>query len=481
MNREELIARLAAIVGEAGVHHLPSELVAYSIDGTFQQALPDLVVSPTTTEQVAAVVRLAAEAGISVVPRGAGTSLAGGTVPVGGGLVVNLARMNRVLEIDRANGVAVVEAGVVTAELQRAVEREGLFYPPDPASLNQSTIGGNVATNAGGPRCLKYGVTRDYVLGLTVVLADGRVLRLGGKLIKNKTGYQLVQLFVGSEGTLGIITEVVVKLLPRPRHQATALAVFPRLDDAVRSVNAILEAGILPVALELMDNLTVNVVEDYLQAGLPREAEALLILEQDGNYPEAVRSDVEQMAAICRELGASAVEVATDEAGRQRLWQARRAVSPALGRRGRNKLGEDIVVPRAAIPEMVRRIRQIGREYGLEIPVFGHAGDGNLHPNIIFDLRRPGELEQVERAAAAIFRAALELGGTLTGEHGVGTLKREFLTEALGPDGVEVMRRLKAALDPRGLFNPHKMFPEADGVEGFLRRLPLLGTAGTPG
>jgi len=319
------------------------------------------------------------------------------------------------------------------------------------------------------------------VLGLTVVLADGRVLRLGGKLIKNKTGYQLVQLFVGSEGTLGIITEVVVKLLPRPRHQATALAVFPRLDDAARSVNAILEAGILPVALELMDNLTVNVVEDYLQAGLPREAEALLILEQDGNYPEAVRSDVEQMAAICGELGASAVEVAADEAGRQRLWQARRAVSPALGRRGRNKLGEDIVVPRAAIPEMVRRIRQIGREYGFEIPVFGHAGDGNLHPNIIFDLRRPGELERVERAAAAIFRAALELGGTLTGEHGIGTLKREFLTEALGPDGVEVMRRLKAALDPRGLFNPHKMFPEADGVEGFLRRLPLLGTAGTPG
>jgi len=481
VNRERLIGALAAIVGDKWVHHRPSELIAYSIDGTFQQARPDLVVSPATTEQVAAVVRVAAGAGIPVIPRGAGTSLAGGTIPVGGGLVVNLARMNRVLEVDKANGVAVVEAGVVTAELQRTVEREGLFYPPDPASLNQSTIGGNVATNAGGPRCLKYGVTRDYVLGLTVVLADGRVLRLGGKLIKNKTGYQLVQLFVGSEGTLGIITEVVLKLLPLPRCRATALAVFPRLDDAARSVNAILEAGILPVTLELMDNLTINVVEDYLQAGLPREAEALLILEQDGNHPEAVRAEVEQMAAICGELGASTVQVATDEADRQRLWQARRAVSPALGRRGRNKLGEDIVVPRSAIPEMVRRVRQIGQEYGFEIPVFGHAGDGNLHPNIIFDLRRPGELERVERAAAAIFRAALELGGSLTGEHGIGTLKREFLTEALGPDAVEVMRRLKAALDPKGLLNPHKMFPEGDGVEGFLRQLPLLGTAGAPG
>jgi glycolate oxidase len=470
VNREKLIGALAAIVGDEWVHHRPSELIAYSIDGTFQQARPDLVVSPATTEQVAAVVRVAAGTGIPVIPRGAGTSLAGGTIPVGGGLVVNLARMNRVLEVDKVNGVAVVEAGVVTAELQRTVEREGLFYPPDPASLNQSTIGGNVATNAGGPRCLKYGVTRDYVLGLTVVLADGRILRLGGKLIKNKTGYQLVQLFVGSEGTLGIITEVVLKLLPRPRYRATALAVFPRLDDAARSVNGILEAGILPVTLELMDNLTINVVEDYLQAGLPREAEALLILEQDGNHPEAVRDEVGQMAAICGELGASAVQVATDEADRQRLWQARR-----------NKLGEDIVVPRSAIPEMVRRIRQIGQEYGFEIPVFGHAGDGNLHPNIIFDLRRPGELERVERAAAAIFRAALELGGSLTGEHGIGTLKREFLTEALGPDAVEVMRRLKAALDPKGLFNPHKVFPEGDGAEGFLRQLPLLGTGGAPG
>lgn len=483
MLSQALRAELAAIVGEAAVHDGPAQLVAYSYDGTFQQRLPDVAVSPSTTEQVAAVLRLAHREGLPVVPRGGASSLAGGTIPETGGIVLNLARMNRILEIDRANSCAVVEAGVVTARLQAAAEAEGLFYPPDPSSLNQSTLGGNVACNAGGPRCLKYGVTRDYVLGMTVVLAGGRILRLGGKLLKNVTGYQLVQLFAGSEGTLGVITELILRLIPLPRHRATAVAVFRSLDEASLAVTAVMQAGVLPVALELMDNLCINLVEDHLHAGLPRQAEALLLLEQDGNDPAAVRSEVEVMAGICRSQGAVEVRLAQDEQQRAELWAVRRAVSPALGRAARNKLGEDIAVPRSQIPAMVRRVQEIGRQFGLAIPVFGHAGDGNLHPNILFDRTRPGELERVEQAAAAIFRAALELGGTLSGEHGIGTLKREFLVEDLGQEAVEVMRAIKQALDPKGILNPGKIFPQQGSgagraQPGFLLALPALAGLG---
>jgi len=483
MLSQALRDELAAIVGRANVHDGPAQLIAYSYDGTFQQHLPDVAVSPTTTDQVAAILRLAYREGLPVVPRGGASSLAGGTIPETGGIVLNLARMNRILEIDRANSCAVVEAGVVTARPQAAAEAEGLFYPPDPSSLNQSTLGGNVACNAGGPRCLKYGVTKDYVLGMTVVLADGRILRLGGKLIKNVTGYQLAQLFVGSEGTLGVITEPILRLIPLPRHRATAVAVFRSLDDAGVAVTAVMQAGVLPVALELMDNLCINLVEDYLHAGLPREAEALLLLEQDGNDPAAVRGEVEVMAGICRAHGAVEVRLAQDEQQRAELWAVRRAVSPALGRAARNKLGEDIAVPRSQIPAMVRRIQEIGRQFGLTIPVFGHAGDGNVHPNILFDRTRPGELERVEQAAAAIFRAALELGGTLSGEHGIGTLKREFLLEALGPEVVAVMRAIKQALDPKGILNPGKVFPLRAGETGraqpgFLLALPALAGLG---
>jgi glycolate oxidase len=376
----------------------------------------------------------------------------------------------------------VVQPGVVTGDLQKAVEKIGLFYPPDPASLNQSTIGGNVACNAGGPRCLKYGVTKDYVLGVTVVLMDGKVLRLGGRTVKNVTGYQLVQLFVGSEGSLGVITEIILRLVPLPRYRSTAAAYFPALDAASEAVTAIMSAGILPATLEMMDRTTINVVEDYLNMGLPREAEALLLLEQDGNDEDAARAEVGRMASVCRELGATSVDVAQTPAERDNLWRARRAVSGALGRVRPNKLGEDIVVPRSKIPAMVRCIEQISERHGLPIAVFGHAGDGNLHPNILFDRRLDGELERVERAAADIFMAALDLGGTLSGEHGIGSLKREFLEDDLGKDTVDVMRAIKQTLDPKGLLNPHKIFPERPGGahEDFLRALPTL-EGWTPG
>lgn len=484
LDNADLLSALAAIVGRDYVLTGPAQRIAYSYDGTFQQYPPEVVVTPRTTDEVAAVLRLCYERDIPVIPRGAGTGLAGGTIPTPGSLVLSLARMNSILEIDTANTVVRTEAGVVTADLQRAVETRGLFYPPDPASLNQCTIGGNAACNAGGPRCLKYGVTKDYVVGLTVVLADGRVLRLGGKTIKNVTGYQLMQLFIGSEGTLGVITELTLRLLPLPQVRRTAAAFFPSADAAGTAVTAILQAGILPVTLEFMDAATIGVVEDYLGLGLPRDAEAMLLIEQDGNEPAAVEADLERVVALCRQLGATRIDLAHTPEERDALWRARRAVSGALGRFPQpNKLGEDVVVPRSAIPALLRRIRAISEEFQLPIPVFGHAGDGNLHPNIIFDRRQPGELERVEAAAAALFRATLELGGTLSGEHGIGTLKREFLEEDLGPDAVQVMRTIKQALDPKGLLNPTKMFPQhgpGPAPSGFLMALPTLADA-TPG
>ncbi|MGI8550461.1 MAG: FAD-binding oxidoreductase [Dehalococcoidia bacterium] len=477
MNRTDLVQALESIVGPAQVHAKPAELFAYSFDGTFQQELPDVAVTPGCTTEVAAVLELADRQHLPLIPRGAGTSLSGGTIPIGGGIVLSLARMNQIVEIDRVNTRARVESGVITGEFQAAVEKLGLFYPPDPASLNQSTLGGNVACNAGGPRCLKYGVTKDYVLGMTVVLAGGRVLRLGGKLLKNVTGYQLMQLFVGSEGSLGVITEIILRLLPLPRERSTAAAYFASLDQAAEAVSAVIAAGILPATLEMMDQTSINVVEDYLHLGLPREAEALLILEQDGNDAHAALVEVQRMGEVCRACGAVEVQVAANAAERSRLWQARRAVSGALGRLRPNKLGEDIVVPRGEIPAMVRRIGAISAEAGLPIAVFGHAGDGNLHPNILFDRARLGELQRVEQAAAAIFRAALNLGGTLSGEHGIGTLKREFLEEDLGADAVAIMRGIKQVLDPQGLLNPHKIFPEGSGSRArpdFLSTLPTL-------
>ena len=477
-----VLSELERIVGADNVHAGPAQRIAYSFDATFPQDVPDVALTPGSTEEVAALLQLASRENIPVHPRGAGSSLSGGAAPLGGGISLSLARMNRILEIDPADTLAVVQPGVVTGDLQKAVEAVNLFYPPDPASLNQSTIGGNVACCAGGPRCLKYGVTKDYVLGLTVVLIDGRVLRLGGRTVKNVSGFQLVQLFVGSEGALGVVTEIILRLIPLPRFRSTAAAYFPSLDAASEAVTAVMSSGILPATLEMMDRTTINVVEDYLNLGLPRQAESLLLLEQDGNDADVARQDVQRMAGICRELGATDVQVAETATERDNLWRARRAVSGALGRVRPNKLGEDIVVPRSRIPDMVRQIEHISHTHNLPIAVFGHAGDGNLHPNILFDRRIPGELERVERAAADIFRAALDLGGALSGEHGIGSLKREFLVDDLGQDAVDLMKAIKQVFDPRGLLNPHKIFPEngSSSHDDFLRSLPTL-EGWTPG
>ena len=456
--QSDVLSQLRVIAGDDHVLTSHEDLVCYSYDGTFAQHPPDAIVSPASTEQVSAILSLASRESLKVIPRGMGSGLAAGTVPLGGELVLNLARMNRILEIDHDNMTVTAQAGVITADLAAAVEAEGLFYPPDPASVKHSTIGGNVACDSGGPRCLKYGVTGDYVLALEVVLANGQVLRTGNKCLKNVTGYDLVHLFVGSEGTLGVVTEVTVRLIPKPRAVRTALAIFPDLADASTCVNSILLAGVLPATLEILDETAVNCVEEYMHLGLDCTAEAMLIIETDGD-PQSADRDIETAAQVCRQQGAREVKVARDKAESDQLWRARRSVSPSLGRARPNKLGEDIVVPRSAIPDMVIRIKQIALKHDLAIVIFGHAGDGNLHPNILFDRRDKAELARVEAAVADLFSAAVELGGTLTGEHGIGVLKRPYLEMALGPLAVEVMRSVKNALDPQGILNPGKVLP----------------------
>jgi len=457
---EATVERLVRIVGKDSVLDSPEELVVYSYDGTFEEHQPDVVVIPWTTEQVSEVMALAASERIPVVTRGMASGLAAASVPFSGGIALAMTRMKRLLEIDEQNAIAHVEAGIVTADLQAEVEKRGLFYPPDPSSIRHSTIGGNIACNAGGPRCLKYGVTGDYVLGLTVVLADGRVLRTGGKVIKDVVGYDMTALFTGSEGTLGVITEALLKLIAKPRFARMALVEFDSLADASRSVNAILSAGIVPATLELMDETAIACVEEAMHLGLPLDVEAILLVETDGSDEAMVLREIEAVARISRESGARQVNVAQDEAERASLWKARRSVSPSLARKAPNKLGEDITVPRAAIPEAVRRLKAISAEYGLPIVVFGHAGDGNLHPNILFDKRDPEQWAKIEPMVSQVFNTALELGGTLSGEHGVGMLKRPYITRALGPVSIEIQKHIKQVLDPFNILNPGKVFPD---------------------
>jgi len=460
MADQPLIEHLQETLGSDKVRTSLEDRIAYSYDGTFEQDLPDVAVLPESTEDVAAIVQIAAEHQVPVIPRGMASGLAAASVPFGGGIVLSLTRMNRILEVDEENRTALVEAGVVTVDLERAVEEVGLFYPPDPSSNEQSTIGGNIACNAGGPRCLKYGVTGDYVMGLTAVLHNGQVLRMGGKAIKNVVGYDLTSLFVGSEGTLGVITEALVRLVTKPKAVRTARAEFPALEDASETVNAILAAGVVPATLEMMDETAIACIEEAMELGLPLDVEAILIIETDGADEATVVREIETVARVCRENGARAVSVAQTEADRDRLWRARRSVSPSLARKAPNKLGEDITVPRSAIPEAVRRIKEISASYGLPIVVFGHAGDGNLHPNILFDKRDDEEWRKVEQIVAEIFQVALDLEGTLSGEHGVGTLKRPFMHQALSSVSIDVQRRIKEAFDPLGILNPGKVLPD---------------------
>jgi glycolate oxidase len=456
-----IIEDLEKIVGRDGVLHTPEDLAVYSYDGTFAEGMPGVVVLPETTEHTVEIARLAAENRTPIVPRGMGSGLAAGSVPVvKDSIVVSFTRMNRILEIDTVNTTALVQPGVITAILQAEVEKKGLFYPPDPSSIRHSTIGGNIACNAGGPRCLKYGVTGNYVLGLTVVLADGRILRTGGKPIKDVTGYNLTSLFTSSEGTLGLITEALLRLIARPQYIRTALAEFDSLKDASKTVQAILAAGIVPATLEIMDQTALVCIEEAMNLGLATDVDAVLIIETDGSDEATVLREIEGVGRICTESGARTVHVAENEEERDGLWRARRSVGSSLARKAPNKLGEDITVPRSAIPEVIEQIRAISAKHGLQIAIFGHAGDGNLHPNILFDKRNPEEWAKVQTMMGEVFEAALMAGGTLSGEHGVGVLKRPYFEQALSPVSVEVQRSIKKTLDPQNILNPGKIFED---------------------
>jgi len=462
-----LADELAGIVGSANVLLSDVDLLAYGFDGTWYESRPRCVVMPGSTAEVSAIHRLATRERLALTPRAMGSGLSGGSVPLAGSIVLNIMRLNRILEIDETNAVAVVQPGVVTADLQRAVEARGLFYPPDPSSLKQSALGGNVAENAGGARCLKYGVTADYVAALEVVLPGGEIIRTGGKMVKNVTGYDLRALFTGSEGTLGTITEITLRLLPLPKFSKTATAAFDRIEDAAATVIAILSAGVVPTSIELLDRLTMQCVEENRPTGLPVESDALLLFAVDGNYETVVDAELARIAAIAHASGATAIHVARDAAESNRLWEARRAISPALARKRPHKLGEDISVPRSELVAMVRAVREIAERHHLLIPLFGHAGDGNLHPNILCDRRDPVEMQRVRVAAREIFEAAVALGGTLSGEHGIGVLKKQFMELDLGPAALALMRRIKDAVDPLGIMNPGKIFPDPGGADAF--------------
>ena len=460
----ELVGRLRSIVGAQYV--LAGDAAEeFTHDATFMAHALLAVARPSDTEQAAEVVRACAEAGTAVVARGAGTSLVGGPVPLAGGVVLSLDRLTQ-LEIDVPNTVAVAGAGVITRQLDEAANAHGLMYPPDPASVELSTIGGNVACNSGGLRCVKYGVTADYVVGLTVVLADGQVLRLGGRLRKRSSGYRLLHLFVGSEGTLGIVTEVVVKLVPLPRHRAVAMVGFRTLEDAASSVSRMLAAGHLPAAVELLDRGTLRLVRDKLPPGFEPDLEAVLVVEQDGNDEEFVQLELMQMVEL---LDGVDNRVAQSSLERDGLWDARRSFGKVLMGMPHNFFAEDVAVPIGAIPEMARRIHNLAEETGLQIVTVGHVGDGNMHPTILF---RDDQRHLVSQAAARMFRDAIDLGGTISAEHGLGALKRDYAESEHGPLAMGLMRQMKQLLDPRGILNPHKVFPEQPADDDFLNRTP---------
>jgi glycolate oxidase len=434
------------------------DLVAYSFDGTaVLQQMPAVVVFAQTVDEVSRLLSAANQSGLVIVPRGSGTGLSGGSIPLEGSVVLCLTRMNRVLEVDTRNLTLLAEAGATTLAVAEAAAQTGLFYPPDPGSMRISTIGGNVAENSGGLRGLKYGVTRDYVMGLEVVLPSGEVLFTGNKCVKDVAGYSLRDLFIGSEGTLGVVTKVLLSVIPKPAATKTLLAIFDRMEDAAKTVSAIIAARIIPCTLEFLDRVTINCVEDYAAIGLPRDAAAILLMETDG-HPAAVEEEADRMAEIARTQQAREVRVAQTAEEAVRLASARRAAFSSLARIAPTTILEDATVPRSELARMVDHIQKVAEKYQLKIGTFGHMGDGNLHPTFLTNEKDVEEMHRVELAMKEIFDQALALGGTITGEHGVGLAKKPFLQAAVGELNLEVMKRIKKSLDPHGILNPGKIF-----------------------
>ncbi len=462
MLSENVKSQLELVVGKENVEDSNASLLAYSYDSTPQfQAIPDAIVSPRNKYEVAAVVKLCNSEEIPIVPRGSGTNLSAGTTPLEGGIVLLFRHMDKILEIDEENLTITTQPGVLTKEITQAADSVGLFYPPDPGSMNISQIGGNISENSGGLRGLKYGVTRDYVLGLEIVLPNGEIIRTGGKLAKDVAGYDLTRLYVGSEGTLGVITEAVLKVVPKPETKKTMLALYHNLEEAAETVSEIIANRIIPATLEFLDQATVKVVEDFAQIGLPTDAKAVLLIEQDGTV-DIVERDMKRIEKLCKENDAFEVSVAKDEEQALALTSARRSALTALSRLKPTTILEDATVPRSEIASMVKAIDKIAKKYNVTICTFGHAGDGNLHPTCLTDIRNKEEIKLVEKAFEEIFLKAVDLGGTITGEHGVGAMKLPYLHLKAGEAGVEVMRGIKQAIDPNNIMNPGKVFTNTE-------------------
>lgn len=465
MNKETK-DKIRLIVGERNFTDANEDLLCYSYDGTplFGQA-PEAVIFPESGEQISEVVKLANEAKFNIVPRGAGTGLSGGAVPVENSVVVVMTRWDKILEIDTNNLTATVQPGVVTAKLQSEVEKHGLFYPPDPGSMNVCTLGGNVANNAGGLRGLKYGVTKNYVLGTEMILPDGELLKTGGKNVKDVAGYNLRDFIVGSEGTLGIITKILLKLIPKPVESITLLAYFDKIIDSAKSVTDIISHHIIPCMMEFLDNTTINCVEDYTKIGLPRNSEAVLLIELDGRG-SIVAEDAETVKNMLAKNNASVIKVAKDAGESALLKSARRSAFSALARRKPTTILEDATVPRSELPVMIEKVTEAAAKFDVVFGNFGHAGDGNLHPTCLTDERDKKDIMNAHKAFEFIFNEAIKLGGTITGEHGTGLAKKQFLEQAAGIPGIEMMKKIKSVIDENNIINPGKIFSLSPRCEG---------------
>ncbi len=457
---DALLKEFQALVGKENVMESEADKFSYAYDAAvLDPVVPGLVVRPESREALGKVVKLCNENGLPITVRGSGTNLSGGTIPSKGGVVILTNALNKILEINEADLYAIVEPGVITAKFAAEVASKGLFYPPDPGSQAVSTLGGNVAENAGGLRGLKYGVTKDYVMGVDFFDVDGEIVKSGSRTVKCVTGLNLAGLMVGSEGTLGVFEKITLKLTPPPLAAKAMMAIFDDVNKASETVAAIIAAKIVPATLEFMDNFTIRTVEDFAKAGLPVDAQALLLIEVDGP-PGQVADEAEKVEEICKRLGALRIQVAKDAAERNKVWEARRAALSALARVSPTTVLEDATVPRSKIPAMMHELDRIAKQYKLTIGTFGHAGDGNLHPTILTDRRNTEEWHRVEAAIDDIFDVALSLGGTLSGEHGIGMAKSKYMEKETSRATILYSRRLKKALDPKGILNPGKIIGE---------------------
>jgi len=458
MIKESIVTEFQKIVGKENALTSPEALKAYSYDGTTSWIHePDIVLFPTSTQEISAIMKIANAEKIPVTPRGGGTNVSGGSVPIEGGIVVCFTKMNKILKIDKENLTATVEPGVVLMDLNMALGREGLFFPPDPQSFLGATMGGVIAENAGGPACVKYGVTKQYILGLEVVLANGDILNLGGRTLKNVVGYDLIHIFISSEGTLGIIAKAELKLNPLPKARKTIMAVYADVAVAGESVYKVLENGVIPDKIEFLDNWVINRIEEMMPMGLPKDADAVLLFECDG-IPEAVEKEVEQIVEITKKYGAVDVRVAKDQAEADRYWLARRAGFAAVFGKAPTVLAEDVTVPRNKMPDLIRKCKEVAKKYNLEITVLGHAGDGNLHPSILTDINNKEAYDRALKGLDEIIGATVELGGVLSGEHGIGLEKQKFFRRVIDPNIINLMKGVKQLVDPNNIMNPGKIW-----------------------